>query len=118
MDDYSLKILETIETHSGFTLIQLSTLLNADWMVFAEPINYLRKLNYLNFEPNYATLNDLTQESPLSPNTPLVISYEGRAALEVERRQRRHIHFDQIRAWATLAIAFAALIVSVIALQR
>ena len=112
MDTMSREILELFSKRNCLTLSQLSAILGIDWMTLAEPINYLRKLSYLRFEPNHASLNDLASDSPISMDDPLVITFEGRAAMEQDGQNRRRVKYTEFRAWMTLAIALAAFIKS------
>lgn len=116
MDSLSLEILRIYSSRGVLTLNQLSTVLNVDWMRLGEPVNYLRHLKYLCFEPNHAMLNGLTAESPLSMDDPLVITFMERAAFEHEEQSRKRCKYNEVRAWITLAIAVIALIVSIVAL--
>lgn len=118
MDSLSFKVLEIFSSRRSLTLSQLSAILNIDWMNLSEPVNRLRSLSYLRFEPNHAVMEGLTKDSPLSVDSPLVISFEGRAALEQELKERKQFKYTEFRAWLTLAVAVVALIVSVIALVQ
>ncbi len=116
MDDFSFKILQLYATRSSLTLIELGAILNNDPINLAEVINYLRKQGYLHIENNYATIKNLNDNSLVGLNTPLVISFEGKAALEKEIKSRKHYCYNELRAWITLAIAILAFFLSIISL--
>lgn len=117
MDDYSFSVLKLYRSRSFLTLSQLSAMLNRSWFDVAEPVLYLKREGYLKVEPNHAALHDIKADDPIDAHTPIVISFEGKAALEAETKARKQHSFNEFRAWFTLAIAVIALIVSVIALQ-
>lgn len=108
MDDYSLSVLKLYQSRSSLTLNQLSAVLNKSWLDISAPVLYLRREGYLSVEPNHATLHNIDAGDPISPDTPLVISFEGKGALEAELKARKHLSFNEIRAWITLAIAILA----------
>lgn len=112
MDDYSLSVLKLYKSRSSLTLSQLSAILNRSWFDVADPTLYLKREGYLRIEPNHAALHSMNADDPIDPDTPLVISFEGKAALEAELKARKHASFNDIRAWVTLAIAILAFIKS------
>lgn len=109
MDDYSLSVLKLYKSRSSLTLSQLSAILNRSWLDAADPVLYLRREGYLRVEPNHAALHNINDDDPIDYETPLVISFEGKGALEAELRTRKRLSFNEIRAWITLAIAVLAL---------
>lgn len=112
MDDYSLSVLKLYRSRSSLTLSQLSAILNRSWFDVADPALHLKREGYLKVEPNHAALHGINFDDPIDPDTPLVISFEGKAALEAEMKARKHASFNDIRAWITLAIAILAFIKS------
>ena len=113
MDDLSYKLLKLFSGRNSLTLSQISAILNQSSFDFAEAISYLRKNGLLRIEHNYSKLH-ASDCNAISPQTPLSITHEGRRALELGVTSRNHYKFNEIRAWVTLAIAVAALIISVI----
>ena len=112
MDDYSLAILKLFSARHSLSLVQLSAVLNHTPLECAEPVAYLRKQGFLRIESNHALSHDLAVDDALHMDTPIEITFEGRAALEAEIKSRRHLTFNEIRAWITLGIAIAAFIKS------
>ena len=108
LDDYSLSVLKLYKSRSSLTLSQLSAILNRSWLDVADPALYLKREGYLRVEPNHAALHDISDTDPIDPDTPLVISFEGKGALEAELKARKRLSFNEIRAWITLAIAVLA----------
>lgn len=118
MDDYSLSVLKLYRSRSSLTLSQLSAVLNRSWLDVSDPVIYLKQEGYLKVEPNYAVLHDIKADDPIGLDTPLVISFEGKGALEAEKKARKHYSFNEFRAWITLSIALAGLVVAIISLLR
>lgn len=112
MDDYSFSVLKLYRSRDSLTLSQLSAILNRSSFNVSDPVLYLKKEGYLRVEPNHAAIHGINADDPINPDTPLVISFEGKAALEAELKTRRHLSFNEIRAWITLAIAVLAFIKS------
>ena len=117
VDKFSFSVLKGIGKRPAVTIKELAAIYNRSVDYMEDPVLYLRRCGYLDIERNYAALHDLTENSLIGRDTPLTISYGGRIAIECERKERRQSSFNEFRAWFTLAIAFAALIVSVVALQ-
>lgn len=109
-------ILNQYSTHNSLSLSQLSVLCNYEFEVIIQNLNYLRKQKYVRIVPNYALTHNLTGDSPIDTDTPIEITVEGKIALDVYREERRNFKFVETRAWITLAIALAALVVSIVAL--
>lgn len=118
MDDFLLLVLEKFKKSSPIAIDQLSCVFDKTVDDCADVVLHLRKLGYLKIEQNYANLHGMSQESLIGYQTPLVITLEGKMAITQEKRSRRKLLFDGIRAWATLAIAFAALLVSLFAVAQ
>ena len=116
MDNFSFELLQLYSIRNTLSLFQLEAILNQDVFSLAKPINYLRDKEYLEILPSHAISKKLDKDSDISPNTPLSITYLGKAALETEIKARKHFKYNEIRAWITLAIAIAAFILSVISL--
>lgn len=116
MDDFSFNILKLYSLRNSLSLIQLQAILNKDPFYLAEPVSYLRDKEYLEIEPTHAILESVDDNSSISLNTPLVITYLGKIALEAETKERKHFKFNEFRAWVTLGIAIAAFILSIISL--
>lgn len=114
MNNLSFEILQLYSSRSSLSLLQLGAILNKDAFNLAEPINYLRAKDYLKIEPNHAMLNSLSDKEFISLDTPLVITYLGKIAIESEAKERQHFKFTEFRAWVTLAIALIALILSIV----
>lgn len=112
MDRLSKRILEEFSQRKCINLSQLGAILNMDCFSLAEPINDLRENGFLKIEGNYAALHDLNQNSPLTMDLPLVIAFQGRAALEEEKSYRQNLFWTEFRAWVTLAIAVVAFVKS------
>lgn len=116
MDDYSFSVLKTYKSRSNLSLKQLSAIYNESVFNMAPPVNYLREQKFIKIEPNHALLRNLNEESQIDADTPLVITFAGKGALEAEIKARRQLGFNEIRAWITLGIAVAGFVLSVIAL--
>lgn len=116
MDDYSFSVLKTYESRSCLTLSQLSAIYNKSIFDVSEPVVYLREQKFIRIESNHAFMHNLDEDSLIDPDVPLEITFEGKGALEAETKARRHLTFNELRAWITLGIASAALVISIIAL--
>lgn len=112
MDDISFAILKLFSSHASLTLSQLSAILNEDSLRLAAPVDHLRKQHFLKIETNHAFLQKMDEDSFLSHDTLLQISFEGKAALEMESKSRKRFRFNELRAWITLVIAVLAFIKS------
>lgn len=108
MDDCSFSVLKLYKSRSSLSLSQLSAILNQSWFDVADPVLYLKREGYLRVEPKHAALYGVKSDDPIDPDTPIVISFEGKAALEAEIKARKHTSFNELRAWITLAIAVLA----------
>ena len=113
MDDLCYSFLKLFSERTSLSINQLSAILNLDSFEFVEVINYLRKNGFLRVEHNYSMVHKSDHDS-ISPRTPLSITFEGKRALELERKSRKRFKYNEIRAWITLAIAIAAFALSVI----
>lgn len=118
MDDYSFSVLKLYRSRSSLTLSQLSAILNRSWFDVADPVLFLKREGYLKVEPNHAALHNIKPDDPIDPDTPIVISFEGKAALEAESKARKHTSFNELRAWITLSIALVGIVVAIISLLR
>lgn len=118
MDDFLLNVLEKFKKSSPIAIEQLSCIFDKTVDDCADVALYLRKQGYLKIEQNYANLHGMSQDSLIGHQTPLVITLEGKMAITQEKRIRKNLLFDAIRAWATLAVAFAALLVSIFAVVQ
>lgn len=116
MDDFSFKILQIYATRTSLTLIELGAILNCDSISLAEVVNYLRKQDYLHIKDDYAIAETLNNSNSISLNTPLVISFIGKIAIEKEIKCRKHNYYSELRSWITLAIAVLAFFLSIISL--
>lgn len=116
MDRMSSGLLEVFKSKGSLSLSQLSAILDVGIFDLSEPISVLRKQGYLRIEPNHCTVHELSQTDSISLDTPLVITFEGRAALDNHQQDRRSKKFNDLRAWITLAIACASFVLAVISL--
>ena len=112
VDSLSKKILEEYAARHSMDLFQLSAVLKIDWDQLSDPVRYLQQKGFLQIEANHKTLNEIKQDLPISPDTPLEISHLGRVALEEEKGKSRKAFWSEFRAWVTLFIAVAAFIKS------
>lgn len=117
MDDFTFSVLRNIGKRSAVTITELAAIYNRPVDYMEDPVLYLRTRGCLDIERNYANLHNLTSDSLIGRDTPLTISYLGKITIDEERKSRKQHSFNEFRAWFTLAIAAAALIISIIALQ-
>ena len=116
MDDVSYKLLKIFQLKGSLSMRDLSLITEQTDLELAGPLNYLRGEKYLQIESNYAALHVLDETSTLDPNMRLSLSFLGTVAIEKEAKERRQSKFENLRAWATLATAIAALVISALAL--
>lgn len=112
------KTLELIAKYGSLSVPILELLLKFESVDIPGTIEYLYQRGYIEIEPNYAISNNRAKEDFNMIGTPFVITAEGKAALEESYQSAKYRKFNEIRSWITLAIAFAALVVSVIALLK
>lgn len=117
MDDFSFDLLKLYSSRNSLTLSQLQAVLDKSDMELSAPISYLRSNGYLKILPSFIKRADVEEQGYIAPDTPLMISFEGKIALEAELKERKRFKYNEFRAWVTLGIAIAALIVSIIALN-
>lgn len=109
MDDTSFKLLKLYATRNTISLSGLSAIYNTHNDYWISPVRYLIEKEYLRINPEYVLLhnNDFTITAPIE------ITYEGKLALEQERKERQVFKFNEFRAWFTLIIAVIALVMSI-----
>jgi|GluameStandDraft_1065615.scaffolds.fasta_scaffold106863_2 predicted transcriptional regulator of viral defense system len=112
MDDFSFSILKAYQSRKILSLQQLSAVLNLDWRQLVEAITFLRKQGYLRINHEYVITNEMQQDSVISIDTPIEITYAGESAFSIEQQARKHLKFNEIRAWTTAIVAAAAFIKS------
>lgn len=105
MDDFSLSLLQMFKDRGRLNLIDLGAILNASPLLLVDPVKVLLAENYLK--------TDFSGEE-LSLNTKLEISGKGICALADSKNQKRYFRFSEFRDWATLIIAMATLVLTVI----
>lgn len=126
MDDYldmlSIEILRLYRKRPDFynyNLSQLVAMTNYGEHALCSTIALLRKQNYLVIDPNYSLLHPEEVKmlgDTISADTPLRITKKGISALEKAERSEIRYKINQIRDWATLAVSFATLIVTIISM--
>lgn len=115
MDRLSKKILSLFRGRPSLTISQMAVILKMDpYGDLAECVLELKKDDILEIEPNYSVLHDVKNKPNLSVDTPFIYPRSGRAIARKENRSNRRLLFSEIRAWVTLAIALAALMVSIV----
>lgn len=117
MDKKLIVILQLFAERSALSLHDLAVLGNTGPAVLAEDVVYLHREGYLKVDGNYALLHDL-KDGELTQDAPLVLTVAGRVALQNKLDAQKERRFNEIRAWITLAIAFAALVISIISVSR
>lgn len=110
MDSTSLQILKIYQSRQSLTTQQLAIVMNADPYFLSEPVLLLLKQNYLRPEPNYVASHTVVAAPSL--DTPLEITFLGKAAIENEKRLSKKERNDLIRYSITTAIAVASFIKS------
>lgn len=108
MTNEALKLLKLYSTRNTISLKELGVIYNNDPYDWSHPIAYLKDTGYLEILPSYIEMNG----DAFHVDAPLRITYAGKTALDTEIKSRRHLNFNEIRAWITLAIALAAFILS------
>lgn len=116
LDKISKAILEAYAHRKNLSISQLSAIANASPFDFLEPISVLREKKYLRIESNHATTKEMNADAPISFDTPLEITFQGRAALEEDNRLSKEKRNAWIRYIITTAIAVVALIVSIVSI--
>jgi predicted transcriptional regulator len=111
MDKQSYKLLKLYAKRSGLSLSQLSAVTNRKIGTFLQTIDSLKQSGYLEIEKQYALRHE-TEKLP--PEAPLVITDAGKQALKAEKKARRYFAWNETRGWLTLAIAAAALVLSIV----
>lgn len=99
-------MLELFSQRTLLNLDQLGAIYNISINDLSGPVNWLLKCGYL------AKYNSLDENMLLTPDTFLLITYEGKSALEKEAKNRKTFKYNELRAWITLVIAIAAFIKS------
>lgn len=118
MDKLSVSVLDAVEQHRSLSLQQLDVLVSGGFNDVRRAVSYLRRLGYVEIESGYLMMNNLEKDCSLSPHAPLILTFEGKIALEEELARRRDFRWKEFRAWVTLAIAVISLILSIIALLQ
>lgn len=112
MDKFSLKILKLFISRGTLSLSQLSAILNVDVLDIAETIKYLRDKDYLDIEPSHAIMENCGPDNLPRIHTPLVITFQGKIAVEQEETASKKYKHQELRLWLTFAIALASFIKS------
>lgn len=112
MDKQSKLILKIYSTRRYLDISQLSAIMNQYSGDLYEIVAFLRKKEFLRIDPNYASLNHLSNDAPVSVQVPLEITFKGKAALEEEQKLSREERNEWVRYWITTVIALAAFIKS------
>src|SRR5690625_4210596 len=107
MDRLSIGLLEIYLNRNSLTLIQLSAIINVDYTTLIDPVIYLREKGYLRIELSHSTINNLTDDSLISFDTPLEITIKGKAALEHEHKLSKDKRKEWIRYLNTIYIAIS-----------
>lgn len=116
MNQLSVSILDAIKEHRSLHPDQLDVLVPGSLTDVRCAISYLRQLGYVEIENGYLIMHDLEKDCPLPSHAPLVLTFTGKIALEEELSRRNEFRCKEFRAWATLAIAAAGLILAIISL--
>lgn len=109
MDNLSFKLLNLYSQRETLSLSDLAAIYNISPVAFSKPIEYLIDNGFLIIVLDHNNLHD---PNHYAIDTPIQITYKGRAALEAERKERHKMKFSEIRAWLTLIIALAAFVKS------
>lgn len=124
MDALSVELLRLYGKRPDFNnydLSQLEAMTDHDERALCSTIALLRKQNYLAIDPNYCLLHPDELKmlgDTIAADTPLRITKEGIAALEKVELTTNRYKIDQVRDWATFAVAIATLIVTIISLLK
>ncbi len=116
MDTISKILLELFNLKGSLTIHQLTALVDIPFDTLVHYVSYLRNKNYIKIDSNHAS-DDLENNASLHITTPLVITVNGKIALEEVKRLSKERRNDFIRYIITTAIAVIALIISIIALN-
>ena len=112
MDNMSFYLLRIYSTHPALSLSQLAPMLNTSPSSLSEAVNHLRVIGYLR-------IRDASQNrDSIGLRTSLEITFEGRAALELEQKHRKESKDNKLRSWTAIVISIFALLVSVVSLIR
>jgi hypothetical protein len=110
LDDITYGFLNNFSGGRPLSIHDLSVLLDTSPEPLISPVKALVNDKYI--EVAYPALEDEPDEFAL--HTQFQITYSGSAALILHKQEKRRFHFAEFRAWCTLAIAFSALILSLI----
>ena len=114
MDSTSLKILEIYQSRQSLTIQQLAIVMNVDPLTLSEPVLLLLNRNYLRAEPSYVALHTVVAVPSL--DTPLEITFPGKAAIEYEKKLSKKERVNKIRYVINTALSLLAIIISALAL--
>ena len=120
LDETSVKVLSIFVDRKLLTLHDLCVKMDLTDVTLAPYVLYLKNEHgYLEVDPTFASLSPNEMErigDSIAVDTPLRLSHKGRLALKMYSQTTKQHRIDEIRAWTTLFIAFAALIISIVAL--
>lgn len=116
MEEHTLSILSVYDERQILSLVQLGAILDLPPEGLQERVDWLYRHNYLCIEPKFAQANEITNKVDnfcnLSFNTPLQITIDGQASLQLHQRMDKQQKRDNIRYAITTAIAVLALVKS------
>lgn len=110
IDKTSLNLLKIYNSRYSLSCNQLGAILDASPGEVAKYVIGLRDKGFLCIAPNYA--NPLDKDSHLGINTPLQITLDGKAELDMAEKLSHEKKVESIRYWITTGIAVAAFIKS------
>ena len=106
MDNTTYHVLGLYYEREHLSLVQLGAILNDEPVSLSQPVAYLVKNGYLQYRDH--------EDHFHKPDTPIDITYAGKVAYQEEKKARSQFSHQEFRAWATLAIAILALILSIL----
>lgn len=110
MDNVSFELLELYSKRSQLSAQDIAAITNTDARTVYESLDYLA-------DKKYVKACIVAHDTDIFHH-PYNITHAGRIALEEEEKKRKDHDFNEFRAWVTLAIAVAGLVLSIVALLK
>lgn len=114
MDKKLRKILKLYVSRPSLSMKDVGILFGVSPFDCSDDVCYLLEHDYLEVEPNYAIMNNISSSDSTPIDAPLSITVSGRVALDQVMDSVKYRRFNEIRAWITLAISILALIISIV----
>lgn len=108
MDDTIFELLKCFSERGSLSAEKLAAIYNTDYLDYGEPLSLMLKNGYIIKDDPFEKYPD----DLIYPECHYKITFQGKAALSEEYKNRKKFKYGEIRAWLTLLIALAAFIKS------